>query len=99
MQVSTSESGRHIVAGAGELHLEICLENDHAQSQSRLMIQLSPNWIINNFLSESTNENNHIYMKAFPIQEELSNDGKNYSMWWFQNMCTHPCWRIWMEYY
>ena len=50
MQVSISVSGEHIVAGAGELHLEICLENDHAQFQSRLVIQLSPNSIINNFL-------------------------------------------------
>ena len=33
VQCSTDESGEHIVAGAGELHLEICLkdlEEDHA---------------------------------------------------------------------
>ncbi len=34
VQCSIEESGEHIVAGAGELHLEICLkdlEEDHAQ--------------------------------------------------------------------
>lgn len=33
VQILTEESGEHIVAGAGELHLEICLkdlEEDHA---------------------------------------------------------------------
>ena len=33
VQCTTEESGEHIVAGAGELHLEICLkdlEEDHA---------------------------------------------------------------------
>merc|ERR1719261_918551 len=34
VQISMEESGEHIIAGAGELHLEICLkdlEEDHAQ--------------------------------------------------------------------
>jgi len=34
VQCVIEESGEHIVAGAGELHLEICLkdlEEDHAQ--------------------------------------------------------------------
>jgi translation elongation factor EF-G len=34
VQIVIEESGEHIVAGAGELHLEICLkdlEEDHAQ--------------------------------------------------------------------
>lgn len=33
VQVYTESSGEHIIAGAGELHLEICLkdlEEDHA---------------------------------------------------------------------
>ena len=33
VQVFSEESGEHIIAGAGELHLEICLkdlEEDHA---------------------------------------------------------------------
>lgn len=33
VQISMEESGEHIIAGAGELHLEICLkdlEEDHA---------------------------------------------------------------------
>ncbi len=34
VQILIEESGEHIIAGAGELHLEICLkdlEEDHAQ--------------------------------------------------------------------
>jgi elongation factor 2 len=79
----TSESGEHIVAGAGELHLEICLkdlEEDHAQVpiktgdpvvQFRETVQAESNITC---LSKSPNKHNRIFMKAFPMQEELSND-------------------------
>jgi elongation factor 2 len=77
----TSESGEHIVAGAGELHLEICLkdlEEDHAQVpikigdpvvQFRETVQAESNITC---LSKSPNKHNRIFMKAVPIEEELS---------------------------
>lgn len=83
VQVSTSESGEHIVAGAGELHLEICLkdlEEDHAQVpiktgdpvvSYRETVQTESSITA---LSKSPNKHNRLFMKAFPMQEELSND-------------------------
>ncbi|PKY13222.1 P-loop containing nucleoside triphosphate hydrolase protein [Rhizophagus irregularis] len=86
VKVSTSESGEHIVAGAGELHLEICikdLQDDYAQVPIKISepvvsyretVQTESSIIA---LSKSPNKHNRIYMKAFPLQEELSNDIEN----------------------
>jgi elongation factor 2 len=79
----TSESGEHIVAGAGELHLEICLkdlEEDHAGVpiktgnpvvQFRETVQNESNMTC---LSKSPNKHNRIFMKAAPITEEFAAD-------------------------
>lgn len=79
----TSESGEHIVAGAGELHLEICLkdlEEDHAGVpiktgdpvvQLRETVQAESSIVA---LSKSPNKHNRIFMKASPMQEELAQD-------------------------
>ncbi|ORY62929.1 P-loop containing nucleoside triphosphate hydrolase protein [Pseudomassariella vexata] len=78
---STSESGEHVVAGAGELHLEICLkdlEEDHAgvplifsdpvvQYRETVMGKSSIQ-----ALSKSPNKHNRIYMIAEPMDEELA---------------------------
>ncbi|EDO15161.1 hypothetical protein Kpol_543p4 [Vanderwaltozyma polyspora DSM 70294] len=76
-----SESGEHIVAGTGELHLEICLqdlENDHAG----IPLKISPPVVAyretvegessQTALSKSPNKHNRIYLKAEPIDEEVS---------------------------
>ncbi|KAF9195372.1 Elongation factor 2 [Haplosporangium sp. Z 767] len=77
----TSESGEHIVAGSGELHLEICLkdlEEDHAQIpirksdpvvQYKETIQAESSVTA---LAKSPNKHNRIFMKATPLGEELS---------------------------
>ena len=79
---TSSESGEHIVAGAGELHLEICL-ND-LRDQSGIEIVTSPPVV--SFretvqaeseimcLSKSPNKHNRIYMKCAPFEEGLSED-------------------------
>jgi elongation factor 2 len=79
----TSESGEHIVAGAGELHLEICLkdlEEDHAGVplrkgdpvvQYRETVQAESSIVC---LSKSPNKHNRIFMKAFPMTEECASD-------------------------
>jgi elongation factor 2 len=83
VQCFTAESGEHIVAGAGELHLEICLkdlEEDHAGVPIRISDPVvsyretvtAESSII--CLSKSPNKHNRIFMKAAPIQEELSQD-------------------------
>jgi len=83
VQITSDESGEHIVAGAGELHLEICLkdlEEDHAG------IPLKVSQPVVSFretvsatseftcLSKSPNKHNRIYMTASPLDEDLSTD-------------------------
>ncbi|KAI0120585.1 elongation factor 2, partial [Xylariales sp. AK1849] len=85
---SSNESGEHIVAGAGELHLEICLndlEHDHAGVplifsdpvvQYRETVEGKSSITA---LSKSPNKHNRLYMIAEPINEELAKtieDGK-----------------------
>ncbi|KAG5461701.1 MAG: P-loop containing nucleoside triphosphate hydrolase protein, partial [Olpidium bornovanus] len=83
VQCFTNESGEHIVAGAGELHLEICLkdlEEDHAQVpikagdpvvSYRETVQAESSIVA---LSKSPNKHNRVYMKAEPMDEQLAND-------------------------
>ncbi|CAH1757793.1 1863_t:CDS:2 [Entrophospora sp. SA101] len=83
VQCYTADTGEHIIAGAGELHLEICLkdlEEDHAQVpiktgdpvvSYRETVQTESSITA---LSKSPNKHNRLYVKAFPMQEELSND-------------------------
>ncbi|KDN44384.1 P-loop containing nucleoside triphosphate hydrolase protein [Tilletiaria anomala UBC 951] len=88
VQAWINESGEHIVAGAGELHLEICLkdlEEDHAQIPLkksdpvvgyRETVQATSSMTA---LSKSQNKHNRLYVEAMPLGEELSRaieDGK-----------------------
>lgn len=78
---SLSESGEHIVACTGELHLEICLsdlENDHAG----VPLKVSPPVVSYRetvegtsrmqALSKSPNKHNRIWLEASSIDEELA---------------------------
>jgi len=79
----TEESGEHIIAGAGELHLEICLkdlEEDHAGIP---LIKSSP--VVSyretvtadssiQCLSKSPNKHNRLLMQARPMPEGLPED-------------------------
>ncbi|KAL0193040.1 hypothetical protein M9458_011336, partial [Cirrhinus mrigala] len=69
VQCIIEESGEHIVAGAGELHLEICLkdlEEDHACIPLKESDQVC--------LSKSPNKHNRLYMKARPFPDGLAED-------------------------
>ncbi|KAF1345235.1 P-loop containing nucleoside triphosphate hydrolase protein [Delphinella strobiligena] len=76
-------SGEHVVAGAGELHLEICLkdlEEDHAGVPLRIsdpVVQYRETVAGESriqALSKSPNKHNRIYMIASPLTEEISQD-------------------------
>jgi elongation factor 2 len=81
VQAWISETGEHIVAGAGELHLEICLKDlqeDHAGVPLKISDPVVPyretvkaeSSIV--ALSKSQNKHNRLYIKAMPIDEELT---------------------------
>lgn len=78
---STEESGEHIIAGCGELHIEICLkdlEEEYAKvplkkgnpvvSYKETVTELSSM----ECLSKSANKHNRIYMQAAPLGDDLS---------------------------
>jgi len=86
VQCMIEESGEHIIAGAGELHLEICLkdlEEDHAQ------IPLKKSDPVVSYretvseesdimcLSKSPNKHNRLFMKAVPMPDGLPEDIDN----------------------
>ncbi|NUN21822.1 elongation factor EF-2, partial [Escherichia coli] len=76
-------SGEHIIAGAGELHLEICLkdlEEDHACipiKKSDPVVSYRETVAEESSvlcLSKSPNKHNRLYMKARPFQDGLAED-------------------------
>merc|ERR1712121_383223 len=81
--VKTEESGEHIVAGAGALHLEICLkdlEEDHAGIplkksdpvvSYRETVQAESDRMC---LSKSPNKHNRLFMKAVNMPDGLAED-------------------------
>jgi elongation factor 2 len=83
VQCIIEESGEHIVAGAGELHLEICLkdlEEDHAGIplkktdpvvSYRESVSEESDILC---LSKSPNKHNRLFMKAVPMSEGLAED-------------------------
>ncbi|KAI9672458.1 MAG: Elongation factor 2 [Caeruleum heppii] len=78
-----SEGGEHVVAGAGELHLEICLkdlEEDHAGVPLRISDpvvayreSVSADSSIT-ALSKSPNKHNRLYVSASPMSAEVANE-------------------------
>jgi elongation factor 2 len=83
VQCIIEESGEHIVAGAGELHLEICLkdlEEDHAQiplTRSDPVVSYRETVGAESSelcLSKSPNKHNRLYMKALPLPEGFAED-------------------------
>jgi len=80
VQITLSDSGEQVIAGAGELHLEICLkdlEEDHAQIP---IIKADPVVTYRETVSQkssmtslakSPNKHNRIFMEAEPIETDL----------------------------
>merc|ERR1719435_174328 len=88
VQCFIEESGEHIIAGAGELHLEICLkdlEEDHAQiplKKSDPVVSYRETVSEESSimcLSKSPNKHNRLFMTAEPLPDGLAaaiEDGK-----------------------
>jgi elongation factor 2 len=83
---TTTESGEHIVAGAGELHLEICLKDlkedftgidlkisEPVVSFRETVTELSSIEV----MSKSPNKHNRLHMRAEPLDEKLADDIEN----------------------
>jgi len=80
VQITLSDSGEQVIAGAGELHLEICLkdlEEDHAQIP---IIKADPVVTYRETVSEkssmtslakSPNKHNRLFMEAEPMDNDL----------------------------
>jgi elongation factor 2 len=76
------ESGEHIIAGAGELHLEICLKEMQDDFMGGAEIMVSPPIVsfretvldksCRTVMSKSPNKFNRLYMKARPMEEGLA---------------------------
>lgn len=81
---SIEESGEHIVAGAGELHLEICLKDLQDDFMNGAPLKISEPVVsfretvteVSNqqCLAKSANKHNRLFCKAAPLTEELSLD-------------------------
>jgi len=84
---TTEESGEHVIAGCGELHVEICLKDlreeyaqcDFSVSDPVVSYRETVTELSSTCLAKSPNKHNRIYLTAEPLPEELSvliEDGK-----------------------
>merc|ERR1712238_542103 len=79
---TTEESGEHVIAGCGELHVEICLKDlreEYAQCEFTVSDPVvSYRETVNDTssvicLAKSPNKHNRIYLTAEPMSDELCN--------------------------
>jgi len=81
VQCYTEESGEHVIAGCGELHVEICLKDlieeyakcpikqgDPVVTYKETITEESSQMC----LSKSPNKHNRLYLKAEPLDDELT---------------------------
>merc|ERR1719206_1150319 len=79
---TTEESGEHVIAGCGELHVEICLKDLREEYAGCEFTVSDPVVSYRGTVSDtssvvalakSPNKHNRIYLKAEPLEDELSN--------------------------
>jgi len=81
VQCSIEDTGEHIIAGAGELHLEICLKDLQEDFMGGAPIRVSDPVVSfretvskasdKTVMSKSPNKHNRVYMTARPLEEGL----------------------------
>jgi elongation factor 2 len=80
VKCETTEAGEHIIAGCGELHLEICLKDLQDDFMKGAVLNITPPVVTYNecitkesaeALSKSANKHNRIFCKAEPISDEV----------------------------
>ena len=81
VQCITEESGEHIIAGCGELHVEICLK-DLVEEYAKCEIKKGDPVVTYKetvteessqmCLSKSPNKHNRLFLKGAPLTDELS---------------------------
>jgi len=89
VQCHIEETGEHIVAGAGELHLEICLKDLQDDFMGGAQIKVSEPVVSfretvtatsdHTVMSKSPNKHNRLYMQARPLEDglaEIIDEGK-----------------------
>jgi len=89
VQCSMEETGEHIIAGAGELHLEICLKDLQEDFMGGAEIRVSDPVVSfretvtqesdHTCMSKSPNKHNRLYLTARPLEEgipEAIDEGK-----------------------
>jgi len=83
-QISMAESGEQIVAGAGELHMEICLNDLQDDFCKGIKLTITPPVVSfretitaetdRTCLSKSPNKHNRLFVTASPLEEGLAED-------------------------
>merc|ERR1712066_807471 len=80
---TTEESGEHVIAGCGELHVEICLKDLREEYAQCELIVADPVVSYRETVSEqssqtclakSPNKHNRIYLVAEPLDENISKE-------------------------
>ena len=80
VQIIHMKTGEHVVAGAGELHLEICLKDLQEDFMNNTPVRISPPVVSYRetvteegpkCLAKSANKHNRIYLHAEPLNEKL----------------------------
>merc|ERR1712025_1107740 len=80
VQIIHMKSGEHVVAGAGELHLEICLKDLQEDFMNNTPVRISPPVVSYcetvteegpKCLAKSANKHNRIFLHAAPLDEKL----------------------------
>lgn len=82
VKCETTEAGEHIIAGCGELHLEICLKDLQEDFMKGAVLNVTPPVVTycetvtkesTEVLSKSANKHNRLFCTVMPMNEDICN--------------------------